>query len=119
MLQGKPTYSETTFGLMDSPRPTELVTDRTLVSGWAFSPYGIREVNLLVNNGMIRLPTELRSDPRLTRQFPWYDATVRPRFVASFPTRPRGVWKSTDMQPEIIDGRGVRTLLEDRWINWR
>jgi len=47
-----------------------------------------------------------------------YDATVRPRFVAIFPHRPPGVRERTDIQPEIIDGRGKRTLLEDRWITW-
>lgn len=119
MLRGEPVYSETTFGVLDRPLPEETLREGAVASGFAFSPYGIRAVNLLVNNGAVRLPTELREDAALKRQFPWYDATTRPRFVAKFPERPPGVWMITDMQPEIIDGRGKRTLLEDRWISWR
>lgn len=95
------------------------MTPNTVISGFAFSPFGIRQVNLLVNNGGIRLPTVLQSDPLLQRQFPWYPATSRPRFTAQFAGPPSGVWRHTDMQPEIIDGRGNRVLLEDRWIDWQ
>jgi hypothetical protein len=118
MLRGEPTYSENTFGMLDYPRAGEVLTDRAFISGWALSPFGIQSVNLLFNNGAIRFPTELRPDPGLKTQFRWYDATPRPRYVAAFSKRPRGVWRNTDIQVEIIDGRGKRTLLEDRWVVW-
>ncbi len=118
MLRGDATFSESTLGTLDYPRPGETLTNRAFISGFALSPYGIREVNLLVNNGAIRLTTELWPDPALKRGFPWYDATPNPRFVAAFPKRPQGVWRHTDIQPEIIDGRGNRTRLGDRWIEW-
>ena len=41
------------------------------------------------------------------------------RFVAQFPQRPSAIGRVTDVQVEIVDGRGARTLLEDRWIEWR
>jgi hypothetical protein len=118
MLRGEPTYSENTFGMLDYPRAGEVLTDRAFISGWALSPFGIQSVNLLFNNGAIRFPTELRPDPGLKTQFRWYDATPRPRYEAAFSKRPRGVWRNTDIQVEIIDGRGKRTLLEDRWVVW-
>ncbi|HEY8165478.1 MAG TPA: hypothetical protein VIF83_07995 [Gemmatimonadaceae bacterium] len=118
MLRGQPTRNEGTFGALLSPHEWETMTPKTVVTGIAFSSYGIREVNLLVNSGTIRLATELREEAALTRKFPWYPATVKPRVVARFPKRPAGVWQRTDMQTEIIDGRGDRILLEDRWILW-
>ncbi len=118
MLRGEPTYSETPFGVLERPGPEQTVTSRASVSGFAFSVYGVQKVNLLVNNGRIRLPTILYPDSLLSHRFPWYDATTRPRFEATFTKRPPGVWNFTDIQVEIIDGRGGHTLLEDRWINW-
>ena len=76
-------------------------------------------MNLLFNNGAIREPTSpLPDDPGLRRAFHWYDATAHARFGRAFDRRPRGVWPDTDVQVEIIDGHGRRTLLEDRWISW-
>lgn len=116
-LRGERTYGDATFGVLDYPRPMERMKN-VLVSGFALSPYGIREVNLLLDNGGVRLPTTLQPDPKLSAQFPWYDATPRPRFMAAFPKRPPGVRRVTDIQVEIIDGRGRRTLLDDRWVEW-
>jgi hypothetical protein len=117
MLRGEPTYNESTFGMLNYPVWGERMKD-VYVSGVAFSPYGVREVNLLFDNGAVRVPAELRADPALSRQFPWYDATPRPRFVCAFDRRPSGVRSSTDIQVEIVDGRGERTLLDDRWVEW-
>jgi hypothetical protein len=117
-LRGEPTFSEATFGHLDSPAPDARVT-KPWFEGFAFSPYGIREVNLLFNNGAIREPTSpLADDQALRRAFRWYDATAHPRFGRAFDRRPPGVRPNTDVQVEIIDGRGRRTLLEDRWISW-
>ncbi len=118
MLRGELTYSESTFGVLLHPSPGERLTNRAFFSGFAFSPYGIREVNFLVNNGAIRLPAVLQLDRELSRQYRWYDATVAPRFFGAFTKRPRGVWVNTDIQVEIVDGRGKRSLLEDRWVDW-
>jgi hypothetical protein len=116
-LRGEPTFSETTFGVLDSPPPEARLT-KPWFEGFVFSPYGIREVNLLFNNGAIRERTSPLDDPSLQRAFRWYDATRHPRFGRAFDRRPRGVRQITDVQVEIIDGRGRRTLLEDRWIVW-
>ena len=57
-------------------------------------------------------------DPPLRRRFPWYDATTKPRFQREFERRPNGVNERTDVQVEIVDGRGRRLLLEDRFFVW-
>ena len=78
----------------------------------------MRKVNLLLDNGGVRLPTRLIPEPGLNMRFPWYDATPRPRFIAQFNRRPWYVRRETDVQVEIIDGRGERTLLEGRSFIW-
>ena len=116
-LGGGATYNASTFGSLDFPRPNEIVR-HPFVSGWALSPWGIREVNLLFDNGKVRVPTHLIADATVSARFPWYPRTPRPRFVMPIDRRPEGVHFGTDVQVEIIDGRGTRTLLDDRWISW-
>jgi hypothetical protein len=117
-LRGQYTYSATTFGLLDHPLSGEHISASTLVSGWAFSPWGIRKVDLLFDNGQVRYPTTLLEEKGLKDAFPWYSRTPRPRYVAYFPSRPANVRRDTDIQVEITDGRGQRTLLEGQWIDW-
>lgn len=117
-LRGQYTYSASTFGLLDNPQPGEHIKAASLFSGWALSPWGIRKVDLLFDNGQVRYPTMLLEEKGLKDGFPWYPKTPRPRFVAYFPSRPANVRRDTDVQVEITDGRGQRTLLEGRWIDW-
>jgi hypothetical protein len=117
-LAGKPTRGNTTFGALDYPVNGERMTDRVFMSGRAFSPYGIREVNLLFDNGRTRLPATLVEDKNLADVVALYPQTPKPRFVASFTSRPPHVRRMTDVQVEIIDGRGARTLLPNRFIDW-
>src|SRR5581483_9110057 len=102
LLAGKPTFSDSAIGMLERPLPDETLHAGSIVSGWALSPYGIREVNLLMNNGGIRIRADLLDDPALKREFPWYDATSRPRFTFVFNKRPPGLRDLTDIQPEII-----------------
>ena len=116
-LNGQVTRSAITFGSLDSPLPGQTLTIGWF-SGYALSPHGVREVNLLFNNGAIRYPAFLFGDSSLSNTFSWYPAS-KPRFAREFRSRPPGVWPSTDVQVEIVDGRGHRTRLEDRWIEWK
>ncbi|MDP9360293.1 MAG: hypothetical protein M3P29_02455 [Acidobacteriota bacterium] len=118
MLGGHATYNEATFGALLLPTGHETLKGPATFSGIALSPYGIREVNLLFNAGMVRLPATLKSDPATSRWYRWYDATTKPAYIREFPARPKNIRPSTDVQVEIIDGRGERTLLDDRWIDW-
>ncbi len=117
-LRGEPTFTNATFGLLDFPRPDEVVNQPYTFFGWALSPWGIRKVDLLFDNGQVRYPTKLGGDAELKRKFPWYPATPSPRFAASFPARPANVRTDTDVQVEITDGRGQKTLLDGRWFIW-
>ena len=114
MLKRQPTRSTNMVAALWSPPPGARITARTVIQGFACSPRGIRSVNLLVNNGAIRLPMRVQLNSKQS-QFPWCAETD---FVAQFQSRPRGVWLHTDIQPEIIDGAGGRVLLEDRWVEW-
>src|SRR6266545_5219979 len=107
MLRGELTCSDSIAGAMFSATPQ--------VDGLALSPNGIHEVNLLVNNGSIRLKADLRADAVLDARLHRCKPT---RFIAHFDKRPAGVWQHTDIQAEIIDGTGRRVLLDDRFIEW-
>ncbi len=117
-LAGGPTFNDLPFGYLDEPLPGAKVITGATFSGWAMSAYGVREVNLLFNNGLVRMKAEPYANPYLNRVFPFYDASTRPAFALKVPARPGNVWRQTDVQTEIIDGHGRRVLLPDRFIEW-
>lgn len=118
-LRGEPTFNELPFGVLDQPLPASSIQGRMTFAGWAMSPYGLREVDLLFNNGLVRRKAMLSANPYLNRVFPFYDVTTRPSFSLQFAERPPGIWKRTDVQTEIIDGHGRRVRLQDRFIEWQ
>jgi hypothetical protein len=117
-LAGNATNNPGTFGVLD-PSAGGTVPGRARFSGWALSPFGVRKVDLLFENGQVRIPTELVGDRMVSRTYPSYGSAGRPRFQASFERRPRNIRRETDVQVEITDGRGEKTLLEDEWIEWK
>ena len=120
LLDGKTTYSSSTFGQLYKPSPMAEITGRLDVSGWAVSPYGIREVRVLLNAGRYRVDAPLFERADVTSLFPWFAKTTpKPAFSTVIPSRPPGVPESTDLQIEIIDGRGQATRLRDTLITWR
>jgi hypothetical protein len=118
MLGGHATYNQDTFGALLLPTGHETLKGPATFSGVALSPFGIRQVNLLFENGRVRLPATLKSDPATSRWYRWYDATTKPAYVRAFAARPKNIRPNTDVQVEIIDGRGERLLLDDRWLDW-
>ena len=119
LLDGKSTYNGATFGQLSQPRRDAEVEGSLTVAGWALSPRGIREVNVLIDYGRVRIPAGLFRRDDVTQLFPWYPQTPKPAFATRIPRRPHGVSQSTDLQIEIIDGAGVRTLLPDVPLTWR
>jgi hypothetical protein len=99
-----------TFGYFDRPPSLK---GSAFFSGWAYSPYGIRGVELLFEDGRVRIPATLIADAKL----PQYGA--KPRFVVSVEKRPDGVSVETDVQAVVIDDRGQRKRLQYYWITWQ
>jgi len=118
VLRGEYVRGDDTFGVLDYPTFGQELHKGALFSGWALSPYGIREVNFLFGNGTVRVPAKLLEESGLSRGMPFYPQVKRPRFIGVFAGRPQGVRMETDVQVEIIDGRGTRTFLEDRAVEW-
>jgi hypothetical protein len=116
---GAAAYNRRTFGHLDYPSYGFTYHRDAAISGYALSPYGIRKVDLLLNNRRVRIPTELREDATITRLFPWYTLVPRPRFVAWFNRRPDGVPERADVIVEITDGRGQVTTLDSGWFTWK
>ena len=111
-------YCDVTFGVIDSPPPGLRVKGELTVNGWVLSPSGVREVNILFGNGRLRFPAERFVYDGIDRLFPWYPRTTRSGYRRTFARRPDGLSASTDVQIEIVDGDGKRTLLPDVWITW-
>lgn len=101
-LEAWETYgTQATTGGVDFPQFSE-TRGQGYFSGWARSPYGVRKVELVFENGSLRYPA----------------AITRERFLLILPERPEAVHRDTDFQVEITDGRGVVTRLEPRWLRW-
>jgi len=119
LFAGRTPYNGATFGQLYQPKPYDEIKGPMIVSGWALSPRGVREVNVLVDNGRVKIPAGLFSREDVSKNFPFYPLTTKPAFAISIPKRPRRVPDETDVQIEIIDGSGQRTLLPDVLVSWR
>ena len=111
------TYNDSTFGQLGVPSPGQDVRGTLTVWGWAFSPRGITAVNLLLDDGRVRVPATLSESASLVRHLPWYPATTRPQFTAAIPFVSYA-GRTRDIQVEIIDGGGQVTRLDDVQFRW-
>lgn len=111
------TYNVSTFGQLGVPSPGQDIRGTLTVWGWAFSPRGITAVNLLLDDGRVRVPATLSESASLVRHLPWYPATTRPQFTAAIPFVSYA-GRTRDIQVEIIDGGGQVTRLDDVLFRW-
>jgi hypothetical protein len=114
-------FREPTGGTLDEPPPNAYLRYKAHFAGRARSTYGVRQVNLLFDNGGVRVPatlTRVGAAALGSAARPRAGAPTQASFVAEFVQRPRNIDRDTDVQVEILDGRGERTLLEGRWIWW-
>lgn len=118
-LAGKTTCGDGTMGALDFP-PARIRFDRgqAIFSGWAMSPHGIRSVDLWFDNRTARYPAKLVADPLLDARCPATPHLTRTRYLAEFAHRPESVRRETDVQVEVTDGRGEKTVFDDRWFTW-
>jgi hypothetical protein len=89
-----------------------------MFSGWAVSRDGIASADLWFNNRRYRHRAELVADTSLKDRCPGVPNVGRARFVALFKARPETIRRVTDVQVEITDKKGVKHVLDDRWITW-
>jgi len=118
-LDGKASYNASTFGRMDLPKLDSEVSGELLVTGWALSPHGIRSATVLINAGRIRFPATLTPRTDISATWPWYPKCPAPAFTARVPRSAGPRHSETDVQVEIVDGRGVATRFHDARIRWK
>jgi hypothetical protein len=111
MLDGLPTVNGSTFGLLESAQPPTF-------SGFACSPQGVARVDLLLNDGRVRIPANFTPRPDVDERFPWYPRAHPSGFAVTLPAPPPHVPRQTDLQVEIVDGRNRRIRLPDVFIQW-
>ena len=116
---GASTYNDSTFGRMDAPQYDGDYSPGLKVEGWALSPYGVRTATVLIHGGKVRIPAKLAPRDDITRGWPWYTNSPWPSFTAEIRKRPKGIPRETDVQVELVDGRGNVTRLRDAAITWR
>ena len=115
-LNGEPAQNEGTFGKLEKPVWDGRAHWRARIEGWAMSPWGVDAVYLRFANGRIVIPADLVERPDVSAKYPWYPMTAKPGFVKELD--PLDIPSGTDIQVEIVDGRGRRTRLQDVWFTW-
>ncbi|MHB0969735.1 MAG: DUF4214 domain-containing protein [Thermoanaerobaculia bacterium] len=89
------------------------------IEGWAAAEAGVKEVNLLFENGSVRVPALLGPRDDLVKAYPDFRGSQMAGFSASFPGRPKHVRRDTDVRIEVVDARGEATRFESTFITWR
>jgi hypothetical protein len=117
-LEGKPQCGRMLMGALDFPMPNFRFHKSAIFSGWVVSRSGIRSVDLWFNNRRVKLPAKLQRDEQLEARCAGIPNVTRARFVAVHYDRPPGIREVTDVQVEVTDGNGERTVFDDRWITW-
>ena len=117
LVDNQPTYNRGTFGRLDLPR-SDVYQGAMHVAGWALSPNGIRDVRVLFDAGRYRYQAWLVPRGDVAQLYPWYRNASLPGFDLTIPKRPKGMSKESDIQIEIVDGKGNVTRLPDVWITW-
>lgn len=118
VMSGAHATSERPFGLIDSPAPNAVVHGRLHVSGWVLAAEGIERVEIVVNNGSIRIPATLQRDARVSRLFPLYPRTPLPRFTATI-EHPAGRWTASELHVVATSRDGRTVQLPSRWFTWQ
>jgi len=113
-LAGGVTCTTSTALLLEYPPAGHTFLGRARFSGWAASPHGIASVDLWFNNRRLHHRARITTLPAQPCPGP------RPvRFDEQFAEPPRGIWPETDVQLEVTDGWGRKTVFDDRWISFK
>ncbi|MFZ2493833.1 MAG: hypothetical protein WA208_20330, partial [Thermoanaerobaculia bacterium] len=115
---GLSVYSELPILHLESPRFGEEMHRRLGVSGFAFSPHGIRSVEVLIHGGRLRLQAQRHASVEMTAARPWYRNDPAPAFELVLPKRPKGIPKQTSVRVRATDRAGRTVESDDRMIVW-
>jgi hypothetical protein len=111
MLAGQSTHSDAILAVVELPQSYATVKGPLRIQGWALSPFGIRDAEILFDGGSVRVPARRVERPDVKKHYHWYYYDGTPGFEATLPARPGGVRRDTLFQVEITDhaGRTIRT----------
>lgn len=118
MLAGQTTHSDAIVVHIDAPRDREEIRGALTVRGWTLSPFPIRRVTVRLANGSVRADAVMHARPDVKADYHWYYFVPHPGFSATFPKRPDGVPRQTEVQVEIEDAEGRVTRSNDVLIDW-
>ena len=112
-VRGQPLPLAGTTIVLDQPVDNQIVGGKLAVMGWAFAQDGVDRVNLRFHDARVVVAATLFDRPDVRAIFP-----AARGFVVLLPKRPPAIPPNTDIQVEIIDGRGVRSRLGSRQFTW-
>jgi len=87
------------------------------VVGWALARDGIDAVNLRFANGRYVVAADRLPREDIARTLPWYPNVDWQGFMKTIDPPPF-IDGPTDMQVELVDGRGRVVRKEPMWFNW-
>ncbi|MGN6182098.1 MAG: hypothetical protein ACTHQM_00405 [Thermoanaerobaculia bacterium] len=118
LLDGKPQCGRALMGALDFPPPEFAFPRGAIFSGWVVSHDGIGSVDLWFNNRRTKITAKLQAEQQLESRCAGVPNVTRARFVATLYERPPEIREVTDVQPEVTDAHGLKTVFDDRWISW-
>lgn len=118
LLDGRPQCGRALMGALDFPPPEFAFHRSAIFSGWVVSHDGISSVDLWFNNRRTRYSAKLQDDAGLASRCAEVPNVTRARYVAILYDRPPDIREVTDVQVEVTDAHGRRTVFDDRWITW-
>ena len=110
------TYSAEPFANMHEG-PFHDVHGPLHMAGWALAADGIDAVNLRFGNGRYVVAADRLPREDIARTLPWYPKVDWQGFMKTI-ERPSGIDGPTDLQIELVDGRGRVVRKEPLWFNW-
>jgi hypothetical protein len=113
-LYGAPVCTRSVAGVFEDPPGEHVFRGGAVFRGWTSSPYGIKKVDVWFENRRVKYPARVRPLPPVAR----CPGPPPVAYELAFPSRPADVREKTDVQVEVTDGRGKKTVFDDRWIGW-
>lgn len=113
-LYGAPVCTRSIAGVFEFPPGAHVFRGGAAFRGWASSPHGIAKVDVWFENRRVKYPARLRPLPPASR----CPGPPPVAYELVFTGRPEDVRERTDVQVEVTDGRGRKTVFDDRWIEW-